>query len=169
MDSDVIDAFQSSLERVDVGLTRTTTDALPEAVSAAAEQPAVGVPLPFEGATLPADVTADPTTVELEAARTGVTAADFAIAEYGSVVLRPTATGEEPVSLFVDRHVAVVAESDVLPDMVSAFERLAAVAAGDGPGDAIIATGPSATADMGELVKGAHGPTAVHVLLLEDR
>jgi len=35
--------------------------------------------------------------------------------------------------------------------------------------DVILATGPSATADMGDLVLGAHGPRAVHALLLEDR
>lgn len=169
MDSDVVGTFESSLGGLDVGLTRTTTAALADELSAAVEQPAVGVPLPFDGAELPGDVDADPTAAALEAAHTGVTAAEFAIAEYGSVVVRPTAAGEEPVSLFVDRHVAVVAESDVLPDMAAGIERLADVAAGEGPGDAIVATGPSATADMGALVTGAHGPKTVHVVLLEDR
>jgi L-lactate dehydrogenase complex protein LldG len=169
MTSEVIDDFESSLARVDVALTRTTTGALADQVTDLVESPAVGVDLPFEGASLPADVVTDPTTAELEAATTGVTGAEFAVAEYGSVVVRPTASGEEPVSLFVDRHVAVVAESDVIPDMAAGIERLAEVAAGDGPGDAIVATGPSATADMGELVKGAHGPKAVDVVLLEDR
>jgi len=32
-----------------------------------------------------------------------------------------------------------------------------------------LATGPSATADMGALVRGAHGPERVHVLLIDDR
>jgi L-lactate dehydrogenase complex protein LldG len=169
MASEVIDAFESSLARVDVALTRTTTDALADELADIVESPAVGIALPFEGASLPSDVVTDPTTAELEDATTGVTAAGFAVAEYGSVVVRPTAEGEEPVSLFVDRHVAVVAESDVVPDMAAGIERLAEVAAGDGPRDAIVATGPSATADMGELVKGAHGPKAVDVVLLEDR
>jgi L-lactate dehydrogenase complex protein LldG len=32
----------------------------------------------------------------------------------------------------------------------------------------VFATGPSATADMGELVYGAHGPREVAVLLVEE-
>jgi len=72
------------------------------------------------------------------------------------------------VSLYVDEHVAVVAASDILPDMDATFDRLAEDIRG-GTGQAIIATGPSATADMGGLVKGAHGPIDVTVVLLEDR
>jgi len=34
--------------------------------------------------------------------------------------------------------------------------------------DVVLATGPSATADMGGLVHGAHGPKEVHVVLLRD-
>jgi L-lactate dehydrogenase complex protein LldG len=33
--------------------------------------------------------------------------------------------------------------------------------------DVIVATGPSATADMGALVTGAHGPKAVHAVLVD--
>jgi L-lactate dehydrogenase complex protein LldG len=32
----------------------------------------------------------------------------------------------------------------------------------------VLATGPSATADMGELVLGAHGPESVHVVILDE-
>ncbi len=70
------------------------------------------------------------------------------------------------MSLFPDLHVPVLRESDLVADMPTAIERL-------GPQlreghSAIVATGPSATADMGSLVKGAHGPKDVHVLLLEE-
>lgn len=161
--------FADSLAGLDVALTRTTEDAFVADLAAAVDPPAVGTPLPFDGVSLDGtEVTVDPTVDELEAATTGVTAADFAVADYGSVVVRPSAAGEGPVSLFVDRHVAVVAESDLLPDMPAAFDRLTGALDGPGAGDAILATGPSATADMGELVRGAHGPKAVHVVLLED-
>jgi len=70
------------------------------------------------------------------------------------------------VSLFVDRHVAVLDEADVVPNMEAAFERFGAEIP-DTYGDAIIATGPSATADMGALVKGAHGPSEVRVVVVE--
>jgi L-lactate dehydrogenase complex protein LldG len=131
------------------------------------ETPAVGTPLPFESVSLPDAVETEPTVVELEAAATGVTAVGYGIADYGSVVIQGGADGEEPVSLYADEHVAVVAASDVLPDMDAAFDRLAADIRG-GTGQAIVATGPSATADMGALVKGAHGPIDVTVVVLED-
>jgi L-lactate dehydrogenase complex protein LldG len=35
-------------------------------------------------------------------------------------------------------------------------------------GSAVVATGPSATADMGALVRGAHGPKEVHVVILDE-
>jgi L-lactate dehydrogenase complex protein LldG len=158
--------FESSLDRLDVGWTRTTSRGLADALDGACEGPTVGTDLPFEGAELPAFVEREPSPSELEAARTGVTAATMGIADYGSVVIEGTPAGEEPVSLFTDRHVAVLRGSDVVPDMASAFREL-------GPrlregASAVLATGPSATADMGELVLGAHGPESVHVVILDE-
>lgn len=95
-----------------------------------------------------------------------MTSAAFAAADYGSIILPSTDEGSELVSLFVDRHVAVLDEGDVVPDMAAAFERF-----GDEIpevyGDAIIATGPSVTADMGALVTGAHGPSEMRVVVVE--
>ncbi len=86
-------------------------------------------------------------------------------------MLESTPDGAEQTSLFPDLHVAVLRASDVLPDMGAAFERLGPrLREGRTPGanrSAIIATGPSATADMGALVRGAHGPREVHVVILE--
>lgn len=166
--------FEASLDELGVTWSRASAEEFETAVVEAVVEPAVGTPLPFEGVSLAGtDVTRDPTPAELDGAATGVTPADFGVAEYGSVVLRPDAAGTEPVSLYPERHVAVLAESDVLPDMSAAFERLeAALSPGGGDadgGDAIVATGPSATADMGALVTGAHGPKEVHVVLVEDR
>ena len=55
-----------------------------------------------------------------------------------------------------------------LDEITAAFERLGPTLRNDAV-TTILATGPSATADMGALVKGAHGPMEVHVLLVEDR
>lgn len=101
----------------------------------------------------------------LEQARTGVTAARFAIASYGSLVLDYDGTAEA-VSLLPTRHVAVVRAADVVPDMKAAFERMGPLLRAH-PSSLVLATGPSATADMGALVRGAHGPETVHVLILE--
>jgi len=167
--TDAMATFEDALGALDVTLTRTDADDFDEALSAVVEPPAVGAPLPFEGVSLAdADVTVDPTTADLQAAQTGVTAAAFAIAEYGTLFLAADPAGTEPVSLYPATHVAVVAASDVYPTSDAAFERLAdEFAAGTTTG--ILATGASATADMGELVTGVHGPGEVHVVVLEDR
>jgi len=166
MSAEPIATFESALDELGVDLVRTTTDEFASTLEPLLDAPAVGSPLPFTGVSLPENVDTDPTVAELDAAATGVTAAGYGIADYGSVVVQGGADGAEPVSLYADEHVAVVAESDVLPDMDAAFDRIAADV-GNGTSQSIIATGPSATADMGALVEGAHGPMAVTVVLLE--
>ncbi len=168
MSAEPITTFESSLGEVGVELVQTTSDQFESALIPLLNAPAVGTQLPFENVSLPDTVETDPTVQELETAETGVTAAGYAIADYGSVVIQGGPDGEEPVSLYADEHVAVIAGSDVLPDMDTTFDRLAEDIR-SGTGQAIIATGPSATADMGALVKGAHGPMDVTVVLLEDR
>lgn len=162
----VVETFEASLDRVEVTWTETTPAEFESALDTVVEPPAVGAPLPFESVSLPATVDAEPSPRDLEDAATGVTAAAYAVADYGSVVLESTPDGVEPASLFPERHVAVVRAADVLPDMEATFDRLGDVLR-DG-GSAVLATGPSATADMGDLVLGAHGPESVHVLILTD-
>ena len=144
-------------------------------IDAAAGEPAVGVPLDRSGpdafadspAALPDRVETAPTTADLRGAHTGVTAASLGVAEYGSVALEADSDGTEPVSLFVDRHVVVIREADLVPGMADAFGWLGPRTR-DESVDVVFATGPSATADMGGLVHGAHGPKEVHVVLLRD-
>ncbi|MFC7203385.1 LUD domain-containing protein [Haloferax namakaokahaiae] len=162
-----VTTFEASLDRLDVGWTHTSPDEFDSVLSEVCDDPVVGVSLPFESLDLPSWVNTRPTPADLREARTGVTAAGIAIADYGSVVIQATPDGAEPVSLFGDTHIAVVRESDILPDMPAAFSWLAEEFQST-PSSAIIATGPSATADMGELVRGAHGPKDVHVVILDE-
>lgn len=113
------------------------------------------------------DIQVDPTPADLDKATTGVTPASFAIADYGSVVVPSKPAGAELVSLYVDRHVAIVHEQDILPGMNAAFGRFEDEIQSQGDGG-IIATGPSVTADMGALVHGVHGPSEVHVIVVEE-
>lgn len=168
MSAEPITTFESSLDEVGVELVRTTSDQFESTLTPLLDEPTVGTPLPFENVSLPNTVETDPTVQELETVKTGVTPAGYGIADYGSVIIQGGPNGEEPVSLYADKHVAVVAGNDVLLDMDATFDRLAEDIR-SGTGQAIIATGPSATADMGALVKGAHGPMEVTVVLLEDR
>jgi L-lactate dehydrogenase complex protein LldG len=160
-----LDRFERSVEAYDVGVHRVQPSAVCETIETLLSGPAVGVSIDIDGTTLPEDVSTEPTSAELEAAETGVTSASLAIADYGSVVLRATAEGSEPISLFNDRHVVVLRESDIVPDMAAAFEWFGEELR-ESRDSAIIATGPSATADMGALVQGAHGPKEVEVIVV---
>ncbi len=159
------DRFEAALEDLGVPVTAADPATFDRTLQSIVDGPVVGTPLPFDGVCLPDWVAHEPTPATLETAVTGVTAASFAVADYGSVVLPSTPEGAEQVSLFCDLHVPVLRASDIVPDMPRAIERLGPTLR-DGA-SAIIATGPSATADMGALVTGAHGPKDVHVVVLE--
>jgi L-lactate dehydrogenase complex protein LldG len=161
-----ISTFEEALADLGVDCTRTTVDDFAATLDDVVRDPAVGVPLPFD-VEYPDSVTVDPTPAALERAETGVTPATFGVANYGSVLLPSTADGAEAVSLYPKLHVPVVRASDVLPDLPEAMDRFGDMARAD-DASTIVATGPSATADMGELVLGAHGPEAVHVVMLDE-
>ena len=163
----LVERFASEATDAGCEVRRTTADDFAGVVGTLVEPPAVGAPLPFEGVSLPDGVTTDPTPSNLEAAETGVTAAGFGVADYGSVGIESTPAGDESISLWPGHHVAVLAASDVVADMRTGIERVGEIV--NAGGDAVLATGPSATADMGELVRGAHGPREVSVVVLEDR
>lgn len=168
MESELASSLERSSNGVSVACERVSPGEATDAIADAVTTPAVGVSLDGLDASLDGTpVTVDPTPREIREANTGVTVASLGVADYGTLVLPQTTGGSELVSLFVDRHVAVLSERDIVPDMDAAFERLE----GDVPetfGSAIMATGPSATADMGALVRGAHGPSEVHVIILAE-
>ncbi|WP_459810277.1 LUD domain-containing protein [Halopiger thermotolerans] len=163
-----LEAFETKLGSVRTDVTRATPSTFEAAVADAIVEPAVGASLPFDGVSL-ADtaVVRDPTPTQLREAACGVTAAALGVADYGSVVLEATPDGAEFSGLFPDRHVVVLRERDIVPDMAAAFRRLGERFR-EGRDDAVIATGPSATADMGELVHGVHGPRETHAIILES-
>jgi L-lactate dehydrogenase complex protein LldG len=167
MTSGTVARFEESLAGLDVGWTHTGPDGLDETLRSVCDDPTVGTPLPWDDADLPEWVNSDPTAGDVRDAQTGVTPAGIGIAEYGSVVLPSTSVGTEPIALYPETHVPVLHRSDLVAGMPEAFGWFAEEVTAEG-GSAIIATGPSATADMGELVRGAHGPKAVHVVILDD-
>lgn len=167
MSTSVIESFAASLSSLEVPLHRTPAQEATDHLEDLLVEPAVGSPIPLADVVLPDSVTRDPAPSDLEAA-TGITPAGPAIAEYGSVVIAGDDDGGEPVSLFAETHIAVVAASDVVASMGEAVSVLGPRVR-DGLRSVVVATGPSATADMGELVYGAHGPVAVHVMLVTDR
>lgn len=167
MTTALVERFETALHDHDVTFSRTTPDEFTEALDTAVDSPAVGAPLPFSDLSLDGTgVETHPTPAQLREATTGVTAAGIGIAAHGTVAVESRPDGDEPVSLYPERHVAVLRASDIVPDVSSAMswlgERL-----GEDNRSVVFATGPSATADMGATVQGVHGPLEVHVLLVE--
>ena len=65
-------------------------------------------------------------------------------------------------------HIAVLRARDIVPDVAAAFEGFERRFAG-GERNWVWISGPSRTADIvQELVKGIHGPNALHVFLVSD-
>lgn len=176
MTTERVDSFISA-----VGATATvhtsTAEQCTETVTEVVTEPAIGTTIGLEGASLDeTPVETDLTPAALEQAQTGVTPAEYALTEYGSLTIPTDSDGTELVSLYTSRHVAVLPASQIVPDMKAAYERFADGFTEDGapeqdekPTTQVFATGPSATADMGTLVQGVHGPDEVHIILVEDR
>jgi L-lactate dehydrogenase complex protein LldG len=169
MSANTITTFEDTLRGLGLGveITRTTPDEFRDVLEDVVERPAMGAPLPFDGVSYPDWVETDPTSEDLNTAKTGITSAAIGIADYGSLVVQGRPDATEPVSLYPDLHVPVVRGEDILPDMETAFEWLGEEIR-TGHSSNIIATGPSVTADMGALVQGAHGPKNVHVVILQE-
>lgn len=163
MSTDIVAQFEASLRDVADGCSRTGPSGFEAALSEHVRRPAVGAELPFDGVSLDGTaVTVDPSVRALETAHTGVTPAGLGIADNGTVTVRSRAGADELVSLYPRRHVAVIAASDIVPDLSAAFERFE----GDGR-SRVLATGSSVTAAAGPPVEGVHGPESVHVVVLE--
>ena len=100
----------------------------------------------------------------------GLTGADYAVAETGSVVIIPRRGLSRLVSLVPPIHIALVRPQDLVAtlDDVFLFRRLAYYRnGGDGGRYLNFITGPSRTADIEQrLVVGVHGPKEVHLILL---
>ena len=100
----------------------------------------------------------------------GITGADYAVAETGSVVILPRPGLSRLVSLVPPLHIAIVQPQDVVAtlDDVFLFRRLEYHRSGGDPDRYLnFITGPSRTADIEQqLVVGVHGPKEVHLIIL---
>ncbi len=170
MSADAIETFRNSLVGT-ATLHETSAAEFHQTVTELIEPPAIGTPIPFEDISLPDTVSTAFMPTDLERAATGITPARHAIASYGTVSLVSDSAGTELASLYPPTHIVVVAQSTLVPDMESAYENIDwDITASDATAKTqVLATGPSATADMGTLVHGVHGPHDVHIVLVEDR
>ena len=104
-----------------------------------------------------------------EAARVGITGVNAALAGTGSLVIESGKGRYRATSLLPDLHIALVTPEQILPDLDSwaDAQRERDFAAFRESSNTVIVSGPSKTADIGhQLVKGAHGPRELHILIL---
>ncbi|HEU4798909.1 MAG TPA: lactate utilization protein [bacterium] len=91
----------------------------------------------------------------------GITTADFAIAETGTLVLAASQRRPRATSLVPPRHIVVLPAQRITDSLFDLVQQLGAL-----PSALTFITGPSRTADI-ELtpVRGVHGPVAVTVFI----
>jgi len=97
----------------------------------------------------------------------GITSADYALAETGSLVVLTESNESRLLSLLPPCHIAVVARSRIVENLEELLTLLPEPTAASSA--MVIITGPSRTADIEMLlVRGVHGPGEIHVVILED-
>jgi L-lactate dehydrogenase complex protein LldG len=104
----------------------------------------------------------NPSDDQLSTAQAGVTEAFVAIAHTGSIGVRLKGL-TAAASLLAPLHLALLRAESIV-------ERPRDLFAPGAPGltqDFVFITGPSATADMGPLVRGVHGPHRLHIIIIE--
>jgi L-lactate dehydrogenase complex protein LldG len=103
---------------------------------------------------------------ELASCDAGVTEAFAGVARTGSVCVAVDHDYSGTISLLVRTHVAVLSAERITERPRDLFnpEFLNGTAL---QRNFVFITGPSATADMGPLVRGVHGPHRLHIIILE--
>jgi L-lactate dehydrogenase complex protein LldG len=91
-----------------------------------------------------------------------------AAAETGTLLLVSGADNPTTLNFLPEAHTVLIAASDIVGSYEEAFDRLRAIH-GEGylPRTVNLISGPSRTADIEQtIVRGAHGPSRLHVLIL---
>ena len=107
---------------------------------------------------------ADPS-VSVSDADVGITAADFALADTGSLVMLASPQEARLVSLLPPVHVAILLRERILTGLDELLTVLPKPA--EQTSSMVLITGPSRTADIEQiLVRGVHGPGVIHVVVV---
>jgi L-lactate dehydrogenase complex protein LldG len=95
----------------------------------------------------------------------GITSADYALADTGTLVLLASPKESRLVSLLPPVHVAVFPQSAILTGLDELFSVLPDPA--EQTSSMVLITGPSRTADIEQiLVRGVHGPGVMHAVIV---
>jgi L-lactate dehydrogenase complex protein LldG len=103
----------------------------------------------------------------LHSSEAGVFRAEWGLAPQGVLAVELPSDAMGTVSLVPETSVIVLSADSVFAYGSVLFEKLGD-AFEEGRTNWVIVSGPSATADMGALVQGVHGPAEVHVVVTRD-
>jgi L-lactate dehydrogenase complex protein LldG len=95
----------------------------------------------------------------------GITSADYALADTGTLVMIASPEEQRLISLLPPAHLAVVPKDRILTGLDELFTRVPLPA--DVSSSLVLITGPSRTADIEQiLVRGVHGPGQLTVVIV---
>jgi L-lactate dehydrogenase complex protein LldG len=99
----------------------------------------------------------------------GVSHALGGVAETGTLVLTSGADNPTTINFLPEHHIVVVDAHDIAGDLESLWRSLRSVRGADGMPRAVnLVTGPSRSGDIEQvLLLGAHGPRALHILVVD--
>lgn len=101
------------------------------------------------------------------AADIGITSADYALAETGTLVMLSSRQEARLVSLLPPVHVAIVPRSRILANLDELLTLLPKPA--EQSSSMVLITGPSRTADIEQiLIRGVHGPGEIYAVIVEN-
>ncbi|MCL5027979.1 MAG: LUD domain-containing protein [Bacteroidetes bacterium] len=112
------------------------------------------------------NVVTEPTKEQISNIKTGITDAFCAIANTGSVCVSVTKNLSSPASMLTRQHIVIIDVNTIVQKPRDVFSDSYLEGKGLKRSFSII-TGPSATADMGPLVRGVHGPGKLHIIILD--
>ena len=119
----------------------------------------------FEECRRAANVVTARSRIELSSLDAGITEAFAGIARTGSVCVSVDHGEAGTISLLARMHIAVLASETIIERPADLF-RPDCLGAKGLHRNFVFITGPSATADMGPLVRGVHGPHRLHLIVL---
>ena len=101
------------------------------------------------------------------AADIGITSADYALAETGTLVMLSSRQEARLVSLLPPVHVAIVPRSRIVANLDELLSLLPKPV--EQSSSMVLITGPSRTADIEQiLVRGVHGPGEIYAVIVEN-
>ena len=108
-----------------------------------------------------------PSDEQLSVAQVGVTDAFAGIASTGSVCVAMGQPFRAAASLLMPLHIVILSAERIVARPLDLFDP-GCLGGGGLRRNLVFITGPSATADMGPLVRGVHGPHRLQILVTSD-